>query len=235
VEPVDTTGCEWRAAYKRVANKQLPRQLRVFGWRLLHAGLQVGARRVHAGAARGQTAGEFACRYPECQQQQQQQLPPLATLSHVLLECPVAAAAWQWFLRVWQRVQPGSEPDVGSSRLMLLDDSSVWAPPAEAAYMWTYLRLQMLECLYNQASLQQAGTTCSRPALAVACSFKAAVQQQMQRDYRRVGADIRLTAGVPLSWLPGKSPELELGDFLMKWGGLARAGRPVFAVGMWDL
>jgi len=101
--------------------------------------------------------------------------------------------------------------------------------------MWTYLRLQMLECLYNHASLQQAGTTCSRPALAVACSFKAAVQQQMQRDYRRVGADIRLTAGVPLSWLPGKSPELELGDFLMKWGGLARAGRPVFAVGMWDL
>jgi hypothetical protein len=30
VDPVDTAGCGWRAAYKRAANKQLPRQLRVF-------------------------------------------------------------------------------------------------------------------------------------------------------------------------------------------------------------
>jgi hypothetical protein len=115
---------------------------------------------------------------------------------------------------------------------MLLDDSSVWAAPAEVAYMWTYLRLQMLECLLNQAtqSQRQQQAPHSNAALAVACSFKAAVQQQMARDYRRVDEDIRLTAGVPLSWLPGKSPELDTAQFLTKWGALAQNGQPVFSV-----
>ena len=46
----------WRAAYRHVSDKRLPRQLRVFGWRLLHAAIKVGGSRgalghLHAAAA----------------------------------------------------------------------------------------------------------------------------------------------------------------------------------------
>ena len=36
----------WRAAYRRSADKRLPRPLRVLGWRLLHAAVKVGGSRV---------------------------------------------------------------------------------------------------------------------------------------------------------------------------------------------
>jgi hypothetical protein len=218
---------------------------------------------MYGGAAMGQAAAAFSCQHQQCQQQQH---PPLATLSHVLLTCPVAAAAWQWFLGVWQQVPAGGEqlPDVTNSRLMLLDDSSVWAPPATARQLWTYLRLQMLECLFQQASQsqqqpqqqplqqqqqhqeewqhqqvgqgqqlqQQQQQGHSREVLAVVCSFRAAVQQQVTRDFRRVSADVRLEAGVPLSWLPGKPPTLGQAEFWAKWGGLARGHPPTFAMGV---
>jgi hypothetical protein len=217
---------------------------------------------MYGGVARGQAATAFACQRQECQsqqQQQQQQHPPLATLSHVLLTCPVAVAAWQWFLQVWQQVPAGGQqpPDVTSSRLLLLDDSTVWAPPAAVRQLWTYLRLQMLECLYNQATQpqqqqQQEGQPAGeqgpeqqggqgldqhqpqqpghgRGLLAVVQTFRAAVQQQITRDFRRVGADARLEAGVPLSWLPGRPPTLEEAEFWRRWRGLAHGHPPTFA------
>jgi hypothetical protein len=36
----------WRLAYKRAADKRLPRPLRVSGWQLLHAAVMVGSNRV---------------------------------------------------------------------------------------------------------------------------------------------------------------------------------------------
>lgn len=60
-------------------------------------------------------------------------------------------------------------------------------------------------------------------AKAVACRFRAELQQQMQRDWRRVGADVRLGSGVPLAWLRGPTPVLTLERFWHKWG-------PIFTV-----
>ena len=37
----------WKAAYGRLALQRLPKTLKVFGWRLLHNGLWVGARKMH--------------------------------------------------------------------------------------------------------------------------------------------------------------------------------------------
>jgi hypothetical protein len=192
----------------------------------------------------------------------------LATLSHVLLECPTAAAAWQWFLRLWQAVEPGAEPDVTSSRIVLLDDSSVWAPSARKRQLWTLLRLQMLECLFIQATQrqrqqqqqqqveeeqsqqqqqqqeqpldqqheqpldqqpldqqpldqQEQQAAANRAARAAVCSFRAAVQAMIRSDRTRMCGDVRWAAGVPLSWLPGKSPLLDAETFDNKWGVLA--------------
>ena len=50
-----------------------------------------------------EAAEQFACQQEQCQQQQR---PPLETISHDLLTCPAAARAWQWFAEhVWSRVQ----------------------------------------------------------------------------------------------------------------------------------
>ena len=144
----------WVASYQRLKDTQLPRRLRVFGWRLLHAGVKVGARRMLASSRRA--PAHFTCPAQQCQQPQQ-----LETLTHLLVECPVAAAAWQWYAQqVWQRVQPGAVVPVNNSRLLLLDDFSVWAPPAGQQQMWTQLRLLLLESIWVvRCSSIRAGVT----------------------------------------------------------------------------
>ena len=157
-----------------------------------------------------------------------------------------------------QQVQPGAVVPVSSSRLLLLDDDSVWAPPVDKQQVWTYMRLLLLESLWvvrsscsstGQAgssqgssssssstggglqggSLSSQGAVAGAPgnprytAKAVACRFRAELQQQMQRDWRRVGADVRLGSGVPLAWLRGPTPVLTLERFWHRWG-------PIFTV-----
>ena len=142
-DQVSIGSCQWVSAYRRAGHKRLPRQLREFGWRLLHAGVKVGARRMLA--AQHAHAGEFVCLAGPCLQQQQQ---PLETLSHLFVECPVAVALWQWFAGIWQQVQPGAAVPIGSTQPLLLDDSSVWAPANNKAQLWTYMRLLLLESIW---------------------------------------------------------------------------------------
>jgi hypothetical protein len=167
-----------------------------------------------------------------CPAQQCQQQPQLETLTHLFVECPVAAAVWQWFAQLWQLVQPGAVVPVSSSRVLLLDDDSVWAPPLAKQQLWTYMRLLLLESIWvmrctchntsqaggsqdsNDSSSSSSCTTCGSQgnnghsqadaagtsgngrftAKAVACRFRSQLQQQMRRDWRRVGVDVRLVA-----------------------------------------
>ncbi len=251
---VDTSSCSWVAAYRRAGHKQLPRPLRVFGWRLLHAGVKVGARRMLSSGRTEQAA--FVCPAQQCQQQ-----PQLETLSHLFVECPVAAALWFWFAQLWQKIQPGAAVPVSSTRVLLLDDDRVWAPPVEKQQQWTYMRLLLLESIWavrsrcgvgsqaaggsqatstsssssSNSSVQGSsngsqgaaagGTGSSRfTARAVACRFRAQLQQQMRRDWQRVGEDVRLGSGVPLAWLRGPPPELTMLAFWRKWGPLFNVG-----------
>jgi exonuclease III len=256
--PVDASSHKWVAAYQRAGHKQLPRSLRVFGWRLLHAGVKVGARRMVVSGRR--EPAQFTCPAQQCQQQ-----PQLETLTHLFVECPVAATVWQWFAQLWQQVQPGAMVPVSSSRALLLDDDSVWAPPLEKQQLWTYMRLLLLESIWvvrsrcstsqpggsqssssNSHSNSNGGSTQGNSggsggegssvgrgdapaatagnarftAKAVACRFRAELQQQMQRDWKRVGVDVRLGSGVPMAWLRGPSPVLTLSKFWWKWGAI---------------
>lgn len=237
----DGSSYKWVAAYKRAGHKQLPRQLREFGWRLLHAGVKVGARRMLS--AGRQAARQFVCPAQQCQQAAQ-----LETLSHLFVECPVAAAVWQWFVQLWQQVQPGAVIPI-SSNLLLLDDFSSWAPPQDKQLMWTYLRLLLLESIWvvrssscsnggatnstadgsgssaAAATSVQGSSSASYTAKAVACRFRSALQQQLQREWHRVAVDIRVGSGISLSWLGGRSPVIGDADFQRKWRGLYRRSR----------
>ena len=231
----------WLAAYQRAGHKQLPRQLREFGWRLLHAGVKVGARRMLS--AGRQTTAQFTCPAQQCQAP-----PQLETFTHLLLECPVAAAVWQWFVQLWQQVQPGAVVPI-SCRLLLLDDFSQWAPPQDKQLLWTHLRLLLLESIWmvrssccntgqvgssssstgssssSSMQAQSVSNSSSYTAKAVACRFRAELQQQLQREWDRVEIDVRVGSGIPLTWLGGRAPVIDLVDFRRKWGGLYRVSR----------
>ncbi len=241
----------WVTAYRHVSDKRLPRPLRVFGYKLLHAALGVGGARVYA-ARNMQQLLDCCCKQQQCQpqqqpqqqqqqpqQQQQQQQPTqggqqqgaqqqpqqqlaqlrpddftLETLAHLLVSCPVAAAAWAWFAMVWARVQPGAEVDVSNTRIVLLGDSTAWQPPVALQQLWTYLRLLLLESIWMARCVGNG-----RPftAVSVTARFRAALQQQLKQDWARSQGDIRQDSGVPLSWLRGRSPVLPPQQFAARW------------------
>ena len=259
----DASQYNWVAAYRRAGHKQLPRQLREFGWRLLHAGVKVGARRMVSAGGQAQDPAQFACLAPQCQQP-----PQLETFTHLFVECPVAATVWQWFAQLWQQVQPGAVVPI-NSRVLLLDDASIWAPLADKQLLWTHLRLLLLESIWavrnschrqvsssaagdgGSTSTHAAGSSSSAAiapvlgnsgmegqrhamnapgsssftAKAVACRFRAELQQQLLREWDRVEVDVRVGSGIPLSWLGGRSPVICLEEFQRKWAGLFRVSR----------
>ena len=45
----------------------------------------------------------------------------------------------------------------------------------------------------------------------------AALQQQLKQDWARTRGDIRVDSGVPLSWLRGRSPVMDVDKFAAKW------------------
>lgn len=111
-------------------------------------------------------------------------------------------------------MQPGAGVDCGDVRVALLDDFSVWRPPAELQHLWTHLRLLMLESVWVVRCTAQG-----QPYTAdqVIFRFLAALQQQLKQDWARTQGDIRVNSGVPLSWLRGRNPVLSMDKFRAKW------------------
>jgi exonuclease III len=250
LQPASQADAPWAIAYRRACDKRLPRQLRVFGWQLLHAAVNVGAGRVYA-ATSSQELLRCCCQQPQCQPQQQQQHQPeqpeehqqqqqqpagaalgsqqpqqqpqpqpqvgeyqLETLSHMFVQCPVAAAAWAWFAGMWRRAQPGVVVDVSSIRLLLLDDYTVFCPPPALQWLWTYLRLLMLQSIWVVRSESEGKPYSSSSIIS---RFLAALQQQLKQDWARTQGDIRVNSGVPLGWLKGCNPIMSQQQFEAKW------------------
>jgi len=141
---------------------------------------------------------------------------PLQTLSHVLLECPVAAQVWEWFVGKWRQLAPDSGVAASNPRVLLLDELAAEQVAQGMRPLWTHLRLLLLESLWcgrgdvarGKAALSAAG---------IKQRFVAVLRQQVENDWQRTMHDIRWNAGVPASWFRGRSPELELADFKQLW------------------
>lgn len=141
-------------------------------------------------------------------------MPPLETLTHAFISCPVAARALAWFQRLWGRLQPEAAFPL-TPQVLLQDDCSAFKPPAELQFLWTFLRLLMLHSIWT-ARCSKAGPA-AHTAQAVVSRFVTALQQQVNRDWQRVMTDIRYTAGVPASWFRGRNPAMEVHAFKQKW------------------
>lgn len=223
-DPAEASAAKgWLAAYRRASAPHLPRELRVFAWKLLHGGLPCGGVRAHSAASREQCA----CPLPACRAGAGQLR--VASLAHVLLECPAAAEAWAWFAQLWQRLQPqGQQPPI-TARVILMDDDSVWRPPQRLRRLWTRLRLGMLQALWQRRG-QGAELEVRAAADAAVHHFRAKLRRQIRMDWRRCEGDVRLASGVPLSWLAGRQPVLSPEEFRARWcaggvlAGLTPAG-----------
>lgn len=211
VQPVDSAMHPWVEAYKRLHSERLPRELRVFGWRLLHNGVRVGAVRMYGCQPGSPSWWGCACQHEQCQLSHPP--APLATLSHVLVECPVASAAWAWLKTLWSRIDTHA-PLPLTSRVLLLDDRTDWAPARDVAALWQHLRLLLLESLFLAQSAPAAQPNAAK---AVVSRFIAVLRRQVQADWQRVQADIRWRAGVPFTWFRGRDPNMDPDDFAKRW------------------
>ena len=68
------------------------------------------------------------CGHPACVDQ-------AATLTHVLMTCPLAAAVWDWFAATWAAIT-GEDASPRSTDLLLADDQRTWRPATQLRPLW---------------------------------------------------------------------------------------------------
>ena len=141
---------------------------------------------------------------------------PLQTLSHVLLECPVAREVWEWFAGKWRQLVPGFAVALGNQRVLLLDELAAEHVPQALRPLWTHLRLLLLKSLWCGRGDDARGRA-PQTAASIQHHFLAELRQQVANDWQRTLHDIRWNAGVPASWFRGRSPELEIAEFKQLW------------------
>ena len=222
----------WVAAWRRAHHKRLPRPSRVFAWRLLHGALRCGGATVVFHGPGSPDLCQCLCRAPACASAAQ---PPVETLLHLFLECPVGKAALQWLQGLWARLAPSAAPPPLLPHLWLADDHSTWQPPSQLLGLWVLLRVTMLKRVWlaRCACVMGGGAATSFTAAAVVDGFVAEIRSLIQQDWLRVQGDIRQLSGVCPSWFRGRDPALPEERFQQWWcteGVLASLAGPALTV-----
>jgi hypothetical protein len=204
---------DFRPIWKQAWSKRMPRHLRYFTWRLLHAALPVGAARLKfIRAGNVEQLKQQCCQHPTCQALQPQ--PPLETLSHLFVQCPVAQQAWAWWRAMWLRLDPAAGL-MPMDPMLLLVGEGTWGPSRQCGALWEYLRTLMLHSLWV-ARCSAAGSP-AHTAQSVVGRFVAAVKHQAALEWQRVCSDIRWGTGLPFSWFRGRDPSIQPAAFRAKW------------------
>ena len=114
-----------------------------------------------------------------------------------------------------------------TAAVLLAGDHRGWPVEAALLPLWTRLRLTTLWHLWR-ASRPGALDAGAQPltAVRVASSILHDCRGAIQRDFTRVSSLIDCDMGVPMAWLRGRSPTMELTQFQARWchrGVLCRA------------
>jgi hypothetical protein len=111
----------WAGAWRRLHRAAAPRAHRFLAWRVMHGALPVEARLAAWGGPARTSPGHLgACHRTACAGQPE-------TITHALLSCPAARAAWQWAAGLWSAVS-GLPPPPLTARV-LLGGATQWATP----------------------------------------------------------------------------------------------------------
>jgi hypothetical protein len=207
---------EWAHTWRAARSAALDRPGQVVVWRLLHGKLFVGAfnRHIHSG-----TPESHLCPHAACQEQ-------LATLSHVMLSCPISQAVWQWFGAVWTAVTQQPAPPLHADLLLADDRRGPWQPAAGLDSLWQRLRLMVITQLWDAYCRARSRPEQPTQAAHIAARIISAARSQMRRDWLLVGSDIRLRAGVLSHWLRGRQPTMTAEVFQSRWCRPAEVTEP---------
>ena len=226
----------WRHIWELANASYFDRQHRVLWWRLLHGSLMCGAYRAYIGRA---TPAQAYCPFPCCFSSSRPQ-----TISHLFLDCPVAATVTDWLCRLWQAMT-GYLPVVSVASLLAADTSPEQCPSAALLQTWHRLRLAVLHSIWTASQIAQTSqhaqhSADSEPApdptspsssyrpssstsspshhghLARQLALKAA-KAMIHQDWAKCNDNIKQISGVCSSWLRGKDPSMTLAAFQSLW------------------
>jgi exonuclease III len=210
----------WRGTWARLHRVPAPRQHRFLAWRILHAALPCAARTAAMGSSRNPArVPDGRCHHPGCGQWE--------TLTHVFIECEVAAAVMAWVRRLWSAVS-GRPPPPCTPQVLLVGDHCAWDPgggdPGPSA-LWHTLRLAALYYLWAQRCHGRDRGRSS--AVAVAAQVIHHLRARLRGDAVRAYChppDYVVLGG---EWLPDRQLLTPAG-FQAKWGppGLLYSGLP---------
>ena len=198
---------DWAHTWTAVHSSALDREGRITAWRLLHGRLFVGAFLRHVG--RG-TPESHACPHHGC-------LGQLASLSHVMLTCPVSQAVWQWFASIWTAISQQEPPPLHADLLLADDRRGPWQPAPQLGSLWQRLRLLVITQLWTAYCTARSRPDRQVTPAHIAARVLAAARDRMRRDWLLVGSDIRLRAGVLSHWLRGRQPAMTQEQFQQRW------------------
>jgi hypothetical protein len=199
----------------------VPRTHRRLMWQLLHAAIDCGAYHVyhHIVHRRARTAAGIPS--PYCHQAQcvaAQPLPPTDTITHRLIDCPIAGAVWSWTAAVWAAATASQGPaPPRNAAVLLAADGAAWsAGDTHARQLWHIMRVSAVYFLWHATSAARRDGRTAQPA-AVVARLVAFLRRRMMQDYTRATLPPTAYAAVCGSWLP-RRPQPSMTDFRLLWG-----------------
>ncbi|KAL3161904.1 hypothetical protein ABBQ38_008991 [Trebouxia sp. C0009 RCD-2024] len=136
--------CEWRRLWELASAAYFNRQHRVLWWRILHGCVMCGAFSAYIGRA---TVEQACCPYACCSSPAQPQ-----TISHMFLECPMAATVISWLCRLWQAMT-GHLPDASVATILAASTSEGQCASDALLQTWHRLRLAVLHSIWTAARI----------------------------------------------------------------------------------
>ena len=177
------------------------RQHRVLWWRILHGCVMCGAFSAYIGRA---TMEQECCPHACCSGPPQPQ-----TISHLFLECPVAATVSSWLCRLWQAMT-GQLPDASVDSILAASTSDGQCTSDTLLQTWHRLRLAVLHSIWTASRIAASSTLASPQAsshpsssvshLASRLALKT-ITSMIRHDWVKCNDDVRQLSGVCSSWL----------------------------------
>ncbi|KAL3147137.1 hypothetical protein ABBQ32_002646 [Trebouxia sp. C0010 RCD-2024] len=164
------------------------------------------------------TMEQACCPYACCSSPNQPQ-----TISHMFLECPMAATVIGWLCRLWQAVT-GHLPDASVATILVASTSEGHCASDALLQTWHRLRLAVLHSIWTAARIAassthtstQASQSSSQSHLASKLALKTIVSM-IRHDWVKCTDDVRQLSGVCSSWLRGRDPSMTLQAFRDLW------------------
>ena len=206
------TQAAWSAVWSRLQQHGLDRSHRLLAWQILHAVVPCGASLASRRLSKGEQCTDEEIMCPHCQPQH---VPE--TLTHMFLECPLAAALWQWVAQLWAAFSGGEAPPQ-TFQVLMADDQTQWRPGTALQLVWTQIRIATLSVIRDGACRRRKGMPVTHTS--AAAHLLHLIRAAIHRDWRRVQASgpEELTAGICCSsWLRGRHPFISLQQFRGTW------------------